>query len=93
MMHSISLCAEIHRSVKPCQLLNSGFLSMFVLSSPALLAARGFLGLLFRRLMISLYLCIAKPAGFSDGLSRELMMKRSRLGRKPEGAITCEYFS
>ena len=25
--HPISLCAEIHRSVKPCQLLNSGFLS------------------------------------------------------------------
>ena len=35
--------------------------------------------------MIFLYLH-CQASRFADGLSRELMMKRNRLGRKPEGA-------
>ena len=61
----------------------------------SLLMARGFLNLhkaTFKKIddfLISLH---CQASQFADGLWQELMMKLSRLGRKPEGAITCEYF-
>ena len=57
-----------------------------------LLIARGFLGPTFKKIddfLISLH---CQASRFADGLSRELMMKRSRLERKPVGAITWDVF-